>query len=232
LIYFLLILRFLSYLRAVEVGREPLSVKYELAIKLKTIKSGPVVRDTIRLPHPVKTDTRVAVICPDDSPLVAEAKALGAVAAGGESLFARIREGDIPFNKLICHTDSEAALKQANLGKILGPKGLMPSMKLKTITSNIRNLMRDLVGADEYRERAGVVRMAVGQLGFTPQMVADNVKMLVGQVKTDCARLEDQIDKRIDEIVLASTHGPGFSLDGGFNPTDDKVAPEHLMGPM
>lgn len=220
------------YIRAYEVGRPPTSVKYDLALKLRTIKSGPVVRNRIRLPHPVKTDTRIAVVCPDNSNLAAEVRNLGAVLAGQESLFESIRQGNIQFNQLICHADSESALKKANLGKILGPKGLMPSLKTKTITNNVKGLMRELVGADEYRERNGVVRLPIGQLGFTPDMLADNVKAFMRSVKSDITELEDHLDKQIDEVVFSSTNGPGFSLNGSFNPTDDKIQPSHLQGPM
>lgn len=203
-----------------------------MAVKLRTLKNGPVVRNRIKLPHPVKSDIRVAVICPENSTISAEARQLGAVAVGEESLFEAIREGNFNFNRLICHTDSEPALKKANLGRMLGPKGLMPSQKMKTITGNINNTMRELIGADEYKERAGVVRMAVGQLGFTPLMVADNVKAFMKQLKKDLAAIEDQIDKKIEEVVLHSTHGPGFPLNANFNPTDNNIQPEHLAGPM
>ncbi|KAB5547393.1 ribosomal protein L1-like protein [Coniochaeta sp. 2T2.1] len=222
----------IRYSRAFEVGHPPNVVKYDLAVKLKTLKNGPMVRNRIKLPHPVKTDIRVGVVCPEDSAIAIEARQLGAVVVGEESLFQSIREGKISFNRLICHSESEAALKKANLGKILGPKGMMPSQKMKTITGNVRNTMREMIGADEYRERTGVVRMAVGQLGFTPQMLADNIKALMKQVKNDISGLEDEIDKKIEEVVLHSTHGPGFSLNASFNPTDDKITPEHLMGPM
>lgn len=191
-----------------------------------------MIRNRIKLPHPVKSDIRVGVVCPEGSTAATEARQLGAVAVGEESLFASIREGKIPFNRLICHSESEAALKKANLGKILGPKGLMPSQKMKTITGNIRNTMREMIGADEYRERAGVVRMAVGQLGFTPKMLADNIKAMMKHVKNDISAMEDEIDKKVEEVVLHSTNGPGFSLSGSFNPTDDKITPEHLQGPM
>lgn len=220
------------YARAFEVGHPPNVVKYDIAVKLRTVKNGPAVRNRIKLPHPVKTDIRVGVVCPENSTIATEARQLGAVAVGEETLFESIRAGKLPFNRLICHSESEAALKKANLGKILGPKGMMPSQKMKTITGNIRNTMRELVGADEYRERAGVVRMAVGQLGFTPQMVADNIKAMMKSLKNDVSGLEDEIDKKIEEVVLSSTNGPGFSLDSSFNPTDDKITPEHLQGPM
>jgi large subunit ribosomal protein L1 len=207
-------------------------VKYDLAIKLKAHKNGPVIRNSIRLPFPVKNDTRIAVICPEDSPLMAEARQLGAVAVGQESLFESIREGNISFNKLICHVDSQDALKQANLGKILGPKGLMPNLKNKTITRDIKATVQDMIGADDYRERDGVVRMAVGQMGFTPKMLSDNIKALMSLVKTDIANSDENHPKALDEVVLSSTNGPGFSLNGTFPPTDEKLKPEDLESVM
>ncbi|KAK4189121.1 ribosomal protein L1-like protein [Podospora australis] len=222
----------MRYIRAFEVGRPPASVKYELSVKLKTGKGGPVVRNRIRLPFPVKTDVRIGVICPDGSALATEAQQLGAVAVGQESLFDSIRQGNIPFNRLICHTDSVDALKKANLGKILGPKGLMPSAKTKSLTSDLKATMQELIGADEYRERAGVVRMAVGQLGFTPQMLSDNVKSMMTHIKEDMNEIDDTHIKQLDEVVLSSTNGPGFSLNGSFSSTDPKVGPEHLQSVM
>ncbi|KAK4149978.1 ribosomal protein L1-like protein [Chaetomidium leptoderma] len=222
----------MRYLRAFEVGRPPAVVKYEVAVKLRTNKSGPVIRNRIRLPFPVKTDTRIGVICPEDSPLMVEAQQLGAVAVGEESLFESIRQGNIPFNKLICHVDSQDALKKANLGKLLGPKGLMPSQKTKTLTTDLKATVQDLIGADEYRERSGVVRLAVGQLGFTPQMLSDNVKSLMSLLKSDIGNADDNHPKMLDEVVLSSTNGPGFSLNGLFPPADENLKPEQLQSVM
>ncbi|KAL2144612.1 hypothetical protein VTI28DRAFT_8823 [Corynascus sepedonium] len=222
----------MRYIRAFEVGRPPASVKYEVAVKLKASKGGPVVRNRIRLPFPVKTDTRIGVICPEDSPMFSEAQQLGAVAVGEESLFESIRQGNIPFNKLICHVDSQEALKKANLGRILGPKGLMPNQKTKTITKNLKATMQDLIGADDYRERDGVVRIAVGQLGFTPQMLSDNIKAVMAQLKEDMQKIDENHVKTLDEVVLSSTRAPGFSLDGTFFPTDENLKPEDLQSVM
>ncbi|GAB1314469.1 mitochondrial 54S ribosomal protein mrpl1 [Madurella fahalii] len=221
----------MRYIRAFEVGRPPAVVKYELAVKLRTSKGGPVVRNRIRLPFPVKTDTRIGVICPEGSPLAVEAQQLGAVAVGEESLFESVRAGNIPFNKLICHVDSQDALRKANLGKILGPKGLMPSAKTKTIATDLKATMQDLIGADEYRERSGVVRLAVGQLGFTPKMLSDNVKAVMSLLKQDI-NVDDNHPKALDEVVLSSTNGPGFSLDGTFAPKDENLKPEDLQSVM
>jgi large subunit ribosomal protein L1 len=164
--------------------------------------------------------------------MMVEAQQLGAVAVGQESLFESIRQGNIPFNKLICHVDSQEALSKSFLGKILGPKGLMPNTKTKTITSDIKATMQELIGADEYRERTGVVRLAVGQLGFTPQMLSDNIKSLMAMLKADINNIDDSYTKALDEIVLSSTNGPGFSLNGVFLSADENLKPEHLQSVM
>ncbi|OAA55524.1 mitochondrial large ribosomal subunit [Niveomyces insectorum RCEF 264] len=218
----------MAYLRAVEVGRPPESVTYDLALKLQTNKDGAVLRDRIRLPFPCNSDYRIAVVCKEGSKVATEARADGAVAVGEASLFAAIKAGDINFNRLICHADSVSELMKAGLGPVLGPRGLMPSLKNKTITTDVRNQMRDIAGTEDYRERGGVVRMAIGQLSFTPQMIADNIKAMMGKVKEDIRKIEITTPKMVDEVVLSSTNGPGFSLSGAFSPTDEKITPAHL----
>ena len=218
------------YLRAFEVGKSNLGTKYEASIRLKTMRNGPVVRDTMRLPHPISTGERFGVICPEGSEVAAQAQQAGAVAIGEESLFERIRNGDMPFDRLLCHESSEAALQKANLGRILGPKGLMPSRKLRTITKDVRKTMTS--GSMEFRERVGVVRLVVGQLSFSPRMVADNIAAFVKEVKSRCAALEDSTEKSVNEVVLSSSHGPGFNLNGKFKPTDPNVKEEDLAGVM
>ena len=205
-----------------------------MALKIRTVKNSPVIRNRIRLPYPVKNDTRIAVICPENSGAMAEARTGGAVAFGEESLFEIIkaRPNDLPFNRLICHADSEAALKKAGLGRLLGPKGLMPSLKTNTITRSVGNLMREMVGAENYRERVGNIRMPIGNIQFTPRQLAENVKTLIANIKEDIVRLEDRCRKDLIEVVLTSTNGPGFSLNGGFNSTDPKIDPAHLSTAM
>ncbi|KAI5918824.1 60S ribosomal protein L1, mitochondrial precursor [Camillea tinctor] len=224
----------MRYLRAAEVGRPPKSVTYEVSLKVRTLKNSPVLRNRIRLPYPVKNDTRIAVICKENSGAMAEARAAGAVAFGEESLFEMIRKNssNLPFNRLICHSDSEPALKKANLGRILGPKGLMPSLKTNTITRSVKALMHEMVGAENYRERIGAIRMPIGNIQFTPKMLAENVKALIAAIKENITVLEDRVSKDLIEVVLTSTNGPGFPLNGGFSSTDEKVLPAHLSTAM
>jgi large subunit ribosomal protein L1 len=190
-------------------------------MRVSGVRNGPVVRNRIRLPHPVKTDFGVCVICPPDSKYAAEAKAAGAVLVGEDGVFDAVKAGKIDFERCLCQTDSLPKLNKSGIARILGPKSLMPNHKTGTIVADPAKAMREMIGASEYRERQGVVRMAVGQLGFTPEQMTKNLKSFVESVKKDMSRLSDKISKNIAEVVLSSTHGPGIPLNGGL--TDGKT---------
>ena len=207
------------FLRAAEVGRKPNSSKYELHIRLRTLKNGPTVRNRMRLPHPVKTDLRIAVVCPPDSQHAKAATAAGATLVGEENIFEAVREGRIEFDRCLCHADSLPALSKAGVARILGPRGLMPSAKTGTVVKDVSTSVRDMVGASEYRERAGVVRLAVGQLGYTPEELSLNIKACIEGIRKDINALSDRIQKDIHEVVLSSTNGPGLSLNGELRGT-------------
>jgi large subunit ribosomal protein L1 len=211
-----LVLTIDRYLRAFEVGRNPNSPKYEIALRVKTAKSGPIIRNRLHLPHPVRTDMRVCVICPADSAMGRRAKAAGAAIVGTDDVFEAVKAGKIEFDRCVAHEDSMPALQKAGIARILGPRGLMPSAKTNTVTKDVAGAVRDMVSASEYRERIGVVRMAVGKIGFTPEQLRDNIQALMSSVKSDIGRLSESIKKEIAEVVLSSTHGPGFSLTGKF----------------
>ena len=112
-----------------------------------------------------------------------------------------MKDGRIEFDRCLCHPDSSAKLNKAGLGRILGPKGLMPSVKLGTIVKDVAGGLRGMVGGSEYRERLGVIRIAVGQLGFTPEEMQRNIKSFMEGVKNDLGQLSDRIDKQIHEVV-------------------------------
>ena len=196
-----LILIICRYLRAAEVGRAPTSSKYEVAVSLRTVKNGPVVRNRMRLPHTVDSSQRIAVICPPDSAAATSAIKAGASLVGEEVIFDAVKEGRIEFERLICHADSSQKLAKANLGRILGPKGLMPSAKLGTVVKDVAPLVREMAGGTEYKEKLGVVRLAIGQLGFTPEQMQANLKAFMTNLKRDLAQLSDVVSKEIHEVV-------------------------------
>ena len=196
-----LILMIFRYIRAFEVGQEPTSAKYEVHLKLRTKKDGPVIRNQLRLPNAVQTDTRVCVICPPGSRFAKEAKEAGAMLIGEEEVFEAVKAGNISFDRCVCHTSSLSKMNQAGLGRYLGPKGLMPSLKLGTVVDNISVTVSNMRGGIIYRERDGVIRIPVGQLRFSPEELRTNVRTFIGQVKKDASALNDQISKEIAEVV-------------------------------
>ncbi|KAL1632607.1 hypothetical protein SLS56_003506 [Neofusicoccum ribis] len=206
----------IRYIRAFEVGRDPTSTKYEVHVKLRTLKNGPVVRNRLRLPHPVKTDLRICVIAPRESKAGKAAVAAGAAVVGEDEVFEAVKEGRIDFDRCLCHVDSLQKMNKAGLGRILGPKGLMPSAKTGTVVKEVGTAVKEMVGGAEYRERLGVVRMAIGQLGFSPEELQKNIRFFMSSVKKDIAQLSDRISKDVHEVVLSSTNSPGFSLNGEF----------------
>jgi large subunit ribosomal protein L1 len=197
-------------------------------VKLKSLKNGPVLRNRLRLPHPVKTDVRICVICPPDSKYAETAREAGATLVGEDDIFEAVKDGRIEFDRCLCQTDSLAKMNKAGLGRILGPRGLMPSAKLGTVVKDPALVIKDLIGGAEYRERLGVIRMAVGQLGFTPEEMQRNIKAFIEALKKDMAQLSDRIHKEMVEVVLSSTHSPGFSLSGDFKDPNSSITPREL----
>ncbi|KAF1812384.1 ribosomal protein L1 [Eremomyces bilateralis CBS 781.70] len=203
-------------IQAFEVGRPPNVPKYELHIRLRSLKDGPVIRNRVRLPYPVRTDLRICVICPADSPQGIAAREAGAALVGEEEVFEKVKAGKIDFDRCIAHDESVAKLNKAGVARILGPRQLMPSAKTNTIVKDVAAALRDMGGASEYRESRAVIRVAIGQLGFTPDKLKSNVAALIGQLKKDMAAMSEKISKDIHEVVLSSTNSPGFSLNGQF----------------
>ncbi|KAL4788487.1 ribosomal protein L1-like protein [Aspergillus varians] len=219
----------MRYLRAFEVGREAAVSKYEIHIRLKTRRDGPVIRNMLRFPHSVQTESRICVICPPGSRHAKEALAAGAVLVGEQEVFDIVKSGKIEFDRCLCHPDSVDAMNKAGLGRILGPRGMMPSVKTGTVVDDVASRVEMLRGGTVYRERDAVIRLPIGQLGFSPEQLRDNLRTTLDQVKKDTTGLSDRVTKEIYEVVLSSTNGPGFSLNGEFK-SDKSVDPVVLTG--
>lgn len=161
----------------------------------------------MRLPHAVKTDIRVAVICPPDSAAAKAAKKAGAAIVGEDDVIQQVKNGQIDFDRCIAHPASLQKMTKEGIPRILGPRGLMPSAKMGTVVENVGPVVQNMLGGSMYRERAGVIRMAVGQLRFSPEELRDNVKAFVTQIKQEAARLSEQFPKEVYEIVRFRLHG-------------------------
>ena len=189
------------YIHAFEVGQKPTSSKYDLAVSLKTVKNGPVVRNRLRLPHAVDTSQRICVICPPDSPIAERAIAAGASLVGEETVFDAVKDGRIEFERCVAHIDSVAKLNKSGIARVLGPRGLFPNTKTGTVVKDVAASVREMRGGSVYRERVGVVRMAIGQLGFTAEEVQANIRAFMDALKKDINQLSDRVSKEIHEVV-------------------------------
>lgn len=212
----------MQFIRAFECGRDPKIPKYDLALRFKTKKDGPIVRNQIRLPHAVKTDIRVCALVDPNSKAGKEAKAAGAQIVGLDDVFEDIKENRIRFDRCVTTPECLPVLSKAGIPRILGPRGLMPNVKLGTVTDKVGESVRNMMGGSTYRERQGVIRMAIGQLAFSPEQLRDNVKAFIAQVKKEAGQLSEAhgLQKEVFEVVLSSTNSPGFSLNGEFRSPD------------
>ncbi len=167
------------------------------------------VRGVVSLPSGTGRDVRVAVIAKDAK--AAEALAAGADVVGAEDLVERIQGGFMDFDRVIATPDMMALV--GRLGKVLGPRGLMPNPRVGTVTPNVGQAVKDAKGgAIEFRvEKAGIVHAGIGKVSFTDDALLANVKALVDALSK--AKPTGAKGTYIKRIALSSTMGPGFKID-------------------
>jgi large subunit ribosomal protein L1 len=169
------------------------------------------VRGVVSLPSGTGRDVRVAVIAKDAK--AAEATAAGADVVGAEDLVERIQGGFMEFDRVIATPDMMALV--GRLGKILGPRGLMPNPRVGTVTPNVGQAVKDAKGgAIEFRvEKAGIVHDGVGKASFPDDALLANVRALVDALAK--AKPSGAKGTYIKRISLSSTMGPGVKVDTG-----------------
>ncbi|WP_443747383.1 50S ribosomal protein L1 [Asticcacaulis solisilvae] len=167
------------------------------------------VRGVVNLPSGTGKDVRVAVFAKDKK--AEEALAAGAEVVGAEDLVEKIQGGFMDFDRVIASPDMMALV--GRLGKVLGPRGLMPNPKVGTVTPNVAQAVKDAKGgAVEFRvEKAGIVHVGVGKASFTTEALEINVKALVDALVK--ARPSGAKGLYVKKISLSSTMGPGVKVD-------------------
>ena len=167
------------------------------------------VRGVVGLPSGTGRAVRVAVIAKDAK--AAEARAAGAAAVGAEDLVERIQGGFMDFDRVIATPDMMALV--GRLGKVLGPRGLMPNPRVGTVTPNVGQAVKDAKGgAIEFRvEKAGIVHAGIGKASFTDEALLINVRALVDALSK--AKPSGAKGTYIKKISLSSTMGPGVKVD-------------------
>ena len=172
-------------------------------------KADQLVRGTVVLPHGVGKTVRVLVIAQGEK--VKEAEEAGADMTGGEDVVNRIKGGWLDFDAVIATPDMMRLVGQ--LGKVLGPRGLMPNPKTGTVTFDVATAVRETkAGKVEYRvDKTGVIHVGIGKVSFEPDRLRENAQTLLDAVVK--AKPSTAKGKYVKKVNLASTMSPGVLLD-------------------
>ena len=171
--------------------------------------SDQMVRGAVTLPHGLGKTVRVAVFCKGEKQ--AEAKAAGADIVGAEDLVAKIKDGWLEFDAAVATPDVMALVGQ--IGRVLGPRGLMPNAKTGSVTFDVAKAVNELkAGRVDFKvDKAGVLHAPLGKVSFGPEKVLGNLKALLEAVN----RLKPSAAKGnyMQSMAISTTMGPGLKVD-------------------
>jgi large subunit ribosomal protein L1 len=185
------------------------TVEIAMNLNIDPRKQDQNLRGTVMLPHGTGKSVRVGVFARGDK--AKEAEAAGADVVGAEDLAEKIQAGQIDFDRAVATPDMMALV--GRLGKILGPRGLMPNPRLGTVTQNIAEAVQAAKGGQvEFRaDKAGIVHAGVGKASFTDDALVDNVRAFVGAITR--AKPTGVKGTYIQRVNLSSTMGPGVKVE-------------------
>ena len=168
-----------------------------------------MVRGVVNLPNGTGRSVRVAVFARDDK--AEEAKAAGADVVGAEELVEAVQGGQIDFDRCIATPDMMPLV--GRLGKVLGPRGMMPNPKVGTVTADVTAAVKaSKGGAVEFRvEKAGIVQAGVGKASFDEQAIADNIRAFTDAVMK--AKPSGAKGNYVKRVAISSTMGAGIKID-------------------
>jgi large subunit ribosomal protein L1 len=186
---------------------ETIEIAFNLGIDPK--QSDQNVRGVISLPHGTGKTVRVAVFAKGER--AEAAKKAGADIVGADDLAEKVQAGQMDFDRVIASPDMMVTV--GKLGKVLGPRGLMPNPKLGTVTNDIAEAVKAAKGGQvEYRaQKEGIIHAGVGKASFTEQALVENVKALFNAVSR--AKPAGSKGTYMKKVSLSSTMGPGVKLD-------------------
>ena len=172
-------------------------------------KADQLVRGTVVLPHGLGKSKRVLVIAQGEK--IREAEEAGADFVGGEDMVDRIKGGWLDFDAVVATPDMMRLV--GGLGKVLGPRGLMPNPKTGTVTFDVRTAVTETkAGKVEYRvDKTGVIHVGIGKVSFAPDALRENAQVLIDAVVK--AKPSTAKGKYVKKVNLAATMGPGVLLD-------------------
>lgn len=205
----------MAYADAIKAVKDNAKAKFDESIEIAVNlgvdprHADQQVRGVVNLPSGTGRDVRVAVFAKDAK--ADEARAAGAEHVGAEDLFEKINGGFMDFDRVIATPDLMGLV--GRLGKVLGPRGLMPNPKVGTVTPNVGQAVKDAKGgAVEFRvEKAGIVHAGIGKASFDQAALEANVKAIVDALVK--AKPSGAKGTYVKKISLSSTMGPGFKVD-------------------
>ena len=185
------------------------SIEISLNLGVDPRHADQMVRGVVTLPNGTGKTVRVAVFA--RGPKADEATAAGADIVGAEDLMEIIQGGKIEFDRCIATPDMMPIV--GRLGKVLGPRGLMPNPKVGTVTMDVAQAVKNAKGGEvQFRvEKAGIVHGGVGKASFEAGQIAENIRAFVGAVSR--AKPTGAKGTYLKKISLSSTMGPGVSVD-------------------
>lgn len=185
------------------------TVEIALRLGVDPKHADQMVRGTIVLPHGTGRSARVLVIASGEK--LREAQEAGADHVGGEELAAKIETGWLDFDAVVATPDMMRAV--GRLGRVLGPRGLMPNPKTGTVTLDVTKAVSDIkAGKVEFRvDKTGIIHAPLGKVSFSPDQLKDNAEALIGAVVK--AKPSAAKGKYVKSVSLSSTMGPGVRVD-------------------
>ena len=185
------------------------SVDVAVNLGIDPRKSDQNVRGATTLPHGSGKQARVAVFAQGDN--ADQAIAAGADVVGLEDLAERVRGGEMDFDVVIASPDAMRVV--GALGRLLGPRGLMPNPKTGTVTADVATAVQNAkAGQVQFRaDRGGVIHGSVGTVGFEPQKIKENLEALIADLKK--AKPASAKGQYVKKITLSTTMGPGLQID-------------------
>ena len=194
----------------------------ELSVRLGVDprKADQMVRGTVALPSGTGTDVRIAVFAAGDA--AEAARGAGADIVGSDDLAARVEGGMLDFDVAIATPDMMPTV--GRLGRVLGPRGLMPNPKTGTVTADVAKAVTDFKGGKvEYRtDRYGNIHVPVGKASFSPADLALNVRAVVDELHR--AKPASSKGRYLRRVGLSSTMGPGIKVDPNRIKPDEDAA--------
>src|SRR5258706_12057642 len=186
---------------------ETVELAFNLGVDPK--HSDQVVRGTVVLPHGLGKAVRVLVLAGGDK--VREAQEAGADFVGGDEMVQKIMEGWTDFDAVIATPDMMRSA--GRLGKVLGPRGLMPNPKTGTVTFEVAQAVKEIkAGKVEFRvDKQGIIHSPIGKISFDATKLADNAHALIGAILK--AKPATAKGKYVKKVTLTSTMGPGILID-------------------